>query len=65
MAFPENDPYFCTPPGNIQEDDALKLQFLDLGCEIRTITLPGCRREIITENNMLNIQFNSNISWES
>lgn len=60
MAFP--DTYFCTPPGNIQEDDALKLQFLDFGCEIRTITLPVCRREI-TENNMLNIQFISNIRW--
>ncbi len=31
---------FLNTPGNIQEDDALKLQLLDLGCEIRTVTLP-------------------------
>lgn len=64
MTFPENDPYFCTPPGNIQEDDALELQFLDLGCEICTITLSECKREIITENNVLNFRWTQGkLAW--
>lgn len=45
---------FLHTPGNIQEDDALKLQLLDLGCEIRPVTLPIKKENNYREEHQVN-----------